>query len=397
MLTAAAAEDRASHPPGREPSVKATRDVLPEGSRSRSMATGVAYFTSTAFIYLVTLSLAATADSWPPRIAFAIANGLTAGMMFIVGHDACHGSLTPSSKVNGWLGRAAFLPAWHPFASWEYSHNTLHHGFTNLRGKDPVYCPLTLEEFRALSRARQWLERVSRSWFGMLPLYLVTIWWPLEINPRGEHRRRIARRRSFVLDRALVGLFIVLETATLIGLQGGGLRAGTLTIGAAAARAGFVVVAPFLSFAWLMGFATFQHHTHQRVIWYADEAEWTFFRSQVEGTVHVVFPRWIELLLHNIMEHTAHHVDTRVPLYRLNDAQRAVEDAFGPERVITERFSFAAVSRVFRECQLYDYAAHRWLTFDGTPTTRPRRLESLTSRPARPAASGPCASCSPAT
>ena len=92
----------------------------------------------------------------------------------------------------------------------------------------------------------------------------------------------------------------------------------------------------------------------------------------VEGTVHVVFPRWIELLLHNIMEHTAHHVDTRIPLYHLNDAQQAVEEAFGTERVITEQFSFSGMSRVFRECQLYDYDAHQWLTFDGRPST-PRR------------------------
>ena len=357
-----------------EPTVKETRDVLPTESRHRSMATGVAYFATTTFIYLVTLALSATADSWSARIVFAIANGLTAGMMFIVGHDACHGSLTPSSRVNLWLGRLAFLPSWHPFSAWEYSHNTLHHGFTNLRGKDPVYCPLTVEEFRALSPMRQWIERVSRSWVGMLPLYLLTIWWPLEINPKGEHRRRIDKRRTYVFDRRLVGLFIVAETGVLVALSIGAVRSGVMSIGDAAGRISFVVIAPFLAFSWLMGFATFQHHTHPRVIWYANEEEWSFFRSQVEGTVHVVFPRWIELLLHNIMEHTAHHVDTRIPLYHLSNAQQAVEEAFGEERVITEQFSFAGMSRVFRECQLYDYDAHQWLTFEGAPTTPRREL-----------------------
>lgn len=369
-----------------EPSVKQTREVLPAESRRRSMATGVGYFASTTFIYLVTLTLTATAASWPARILFALVNGLTAGMMFIVGHDACHGSLTPSSKVNTWLGRLAFLPSWHPFSAWEYSHNTLHHGFTNLRGKDPVYCPLTVDEFRALSPARQWLERVNRSWLGMLPLYLTTIWWPLEIHPTGEHRRRIDKRHTYLFDRRLVGLFIALETAALFVIQLGDIRAGTLSIGAAALRVGFVVLVPFLAFSWLMGFATFQHHTHQRVIWYANEDEWTFFRSQVEGTVHVVFPRWIELLLHNIMEHTAHHIDTRVPLYHLSNAQHAVEEAFGTHRVIAEQFSFAGMSRVFRECQLYDYEAHRWLTFEGTPTSPSleRRTKEMVSGVVQP-------------
>ncbi|MEO8620647.1 MAG: hypothetical protein ABI625_06255 [bacterium] len=75
------------------------------------------------------------------------------------------------------------------------------------------------------------------------------------------------------------------------------------------------------------------------------------------------------------MEHTAHLVDTRVPLYNLTGAQDALERAYGEENVITEKFSFAEMSRVFRTCQLYDYASHRWLTFDGVPTTAPRVLE----------------------
>jgi omega-6 fatty acid desaturase (delta-12 desaturase) len=360
--------------PTLEPTVKATREVLPAGSRTRSMATGAMYFAGTAVIYLTAFSATAMAESWPARVGLAIVTGLAAGMMFIIGHDACHGSLTPSSRVNAWLARLAFLPSLHPLAAWEYSHNVLHHGWTNLRGKDPVYCPLTLAEYRVLSPARQRFERLCRSWPGMLPLYLLTIWWPLEINPRGEHRRRIDKRRTFVFDRRLVGAFVVLQVALLALLNLLDVRAGEIPIAEAVARTVTVAALPFLTFSWLMGFATFQHHTHPRVIWYANEEDWSFFRSQVEGTVHVVFPRWIELLLHNIMEHTAHHIDTRIPLYHLSNAQQAVEAAFGTERVIAERFSFAGMSSVFRSCQLYDYDAHRWLTFDGRPTTSSRDL-----------------------
>jgi omega-6 fatty acid desaturase (delta-12 desaturase) len=121
----------------------------------------------------------------------------------------------------------------------------------------------------------------------------------------------------------------------------------------------------------LIGFATFQHHTHPKVLWYADADEWGFYQSQVQGTVHVVFPRWIEVLLHNIMEHTAHHVDTKVPLYNLTGAQRQLEDTFGDE-VITEPFSLAGLRRTFASCCLYDFESHRWLDFDGRPTTEPR-------------------------
>ena len=76
-------------------------------------------------------------------------------------------------------------------------------------------------------------------------------------------------------------------------------------------------------------------------------------------------------MLHNIMEHTAHHVDTRVPLYHLTNAQSAIEHAFGEENVITEPFTFAGMTRTFQTCQLYSYETHQWLSFDGVPTTAP--------------------------
>jgi acyl-lipid omega-6 desaturase (Delta-12 desaturase) len=95
----------------------------------------------------------------------------------------------------------------------------------------------------------------------------------------------------------------------------------------------------------------------------------------VQSTVHIVFPRWLEVTLHNIMEHTAHHVDVRVPLYALTDAQQAIEREFGEENVITERFSLAGMNRTFRTCQLYDFDTHQWLSFNGHATTAPRCVE----------------------
>jgi omega-6 fatty acid desaturase (delta-12 desaturase) len=348
-----------------ETTVKDIRAVLPEGSRSRSSVTGVALFCLAASAYCASFAATTLSASWNARLVMSFVTGLAAAILFVVGHDACHGSLTPNSRWNAVLGRIAFLPSLHPFAAWEYSHNALHHGWTNLRGKDPVYCPRTVEEFRSLSPMQQRIERAYRSWIGLLPLYLVTIWWRLEISPSREHRIHIDKRGTFRADRGLVAAFAALQTLVVVMARGQS-GDGWLAILAGVCLS---VVVPFLVFAWLIGFATFQHHTHQQILWYGDEDEWTFFRAQVQSTVHVEFPRWIELMLNNIMEHTAHHVDPRVPLYRLTGAQDALENAFGEENIIKERFSFAGMSRTFRMCQLYDFEEHRWLTFDGVPTT----------------------------
>jgi len=353
-------------------SVKHVRGALPAASRDRSTRRGLTYFVVAAVLYGSTFAAIGLASSWAVRLLSLAANGLSIGVLFIVGHDACHGSLTPKSTLNRWLARIALLPSLHPMAAWEYSHNALHHGWTNLRGKDPVYCPRTLADFRTLSPARQRIERLYRSWIGLLPLYLASIWWPLEMRPSAEHRRHIDKRGTFVFDRGCVLAFPALQALVLVLTLR--IHADVLAWERVAVIALGVCV-PFLLFTWLIGFATFQHHTHPRVLWYADESEWSYFRSQVQGTVHVEFPRWVELMLNNIMEHTAHHVDTRVPLYNLTDAQDALEEAFGEENVITERFSLRGMTETFRTCQLYDYERHQWLSFDGSPTTEARCLD----------------------
>ena len=359
-----------SRPASLDLPVKAVRAEVPAAARERSVVTGVVYFAVTVAIYIASFAAIALPHAWWARVALAAANGLVAGALFVVGHDACHGSLTPSARLNAWLGRVAFLPSLHPYVAWAHSHNAMHHGWTNLRGKDPVYAPLTLEEFRALPRWSRWLERAYRTWPGVVLLYLIEIWWRLEIMPSADHRRHIEKRGSFARDRALVLAFPPVQAAALAWLS----LARGATGGEAALVAALGVAVPFLTFTWLIGLATFQHHTHPRVLWYDDEREWTYFRSQVQGTVHVEFPRWVEVMLHHIMDHTAHHVDTRVPLYHLAGAQAALEAAFGEENVITERFTFSGTSHTFRVCQLYDYRAHQWLSFDGTPTTSARAL-----------------------
>src|SRR5205823_1460319 len=100
---------RHARPPSLDLSVKAVRDELPSVARERSSAVGAAYFAVSAAAYVATFVALALAPTWWARVALALLNGLMAGVLFVVGHDACHGSLTPRLRLNAWLGRAAFL------------------------------------------------------------------------------------------------------------------------------------------------------------------------------------------------------------------------------------------------------------------------------------------------
>ena len=105
------------------------------------------------------------ADSWRGW-CFGLAEGACIAMLFVVGHDACHGSFTASRTLNAWIGRVAFLPSLTPFRTWELGHNQTHHVYTNLKPLDYVWAPFSKTEFDRLPHWRRWLERVYRTRSG---------------------------------------------------------------------------------------------------------------------------------------------------------------------------------------------------------------------------------------
>lgn len=127
------------------------------------------------------------------------------GRLFIIGHDACHQSLTPHRRLNHWLGRIAFLPSITPYSLWEVGHNVVHHGYTNLKGFDFVWAPLTAEEFARLTPMQQRLEPHLRSGWAPGLYYMVEIWWKRMFFPSASQMP--TRRRVFLLDNLLVGAY----------------------------------------------------------------------------------------------------------------------------------------------------------------------------------------------
>jgi len=303
------------------------------------------------------------------KLLLGVAAGFWIGRLFILGHDACHQSFTPHRRLNRWLGRLVFLPSLTPYSLWEAGHNVVHHGYTNLKGADFVWAPLTPEEFRAMPRWRRALERVYRSGWAPWLYYLIEMWWLRMYFP--SRRRMPARRPVFFWDGVLV-------SAAALAWIGGLLAAAAATGQSAALTVGTGFVVPFLFWNGMIGFVVYLHHTHTSVAWYEEKAEWSRSQPFVTTTVHVTFrPRWFGLdagaLLHHIMEHTAHHVDMGIPLYRLKQAQDILETRL-PGLIVRQPFSWHGYFATAARCKLYDFKARRWTDFLGTPTSDPVTL-----------------------
>src|SRR6202000_400780 len=116
---------------------------------TRSLARGLTLFAPYFAFYAATLAGALSALPVAVCAAFGVANGVFIAMLFILGHDCCHGSLLPGRGWNRWLGRVASLPVRHSASLWRLAHNQRHHGGTNLKGFDPVWAPMSLQAYRA--------------------------------------------------------------------------------------------------------------------------------------------------------------------------------------------------------------------------------------------------------
>ena len=90
---------------------------------------------------------------------------ITAGIvrLFLIGHDACHGSFFKSQLLNDIFGRVAFLPSMTAFSLWDVGHNVAHHGFNNLKGRDHVWAPYSKEEFDALKKEVEELKQLLKA------------------------------------------------------------------------------------------------------------------------------------------------------------------------------------------------------------------------------------------
>jgi omega-6 fatty acid desaturase (delta-12 desaturase) len=312
-------------------------------------------------LLVAALAGAVLAPSWWARVLCGLAAGFVIGRLFIIGHDACHQSLTPHRRLNHWLGRIAFLPSLTPYSLWEVGHNVVHHGYTNLKGFDFVWAPHTPEEFAALAPWRQRLDRIYRSGWAPGLYYLVEIWWKRMFFP--SRRQMPTRRRVFLLDNLLVSAFGLawLGALALIAQSTGQDFLSLFTTG---------FVLPFLFWTAMIGFVVYVHHTHVEVHWHAERGEWSRSQPFVSTTVHLSFPAGIGGAMHHIMEHTAHHVDMTIPLYRLKQAQAKLEQML-PGRIVVQRFSWHWYFDTARRCKLYDFTRRCWTDYAGRPTSAP--------------------------
>jgi len=334
-------------------SLKPVLDVIPAEAYNNPTWKGLAYFGRDLVMYGLIVAGLILIDNPFAVIALWVLSAMVISGLFIVAHDAAHGALFSSKRLNRVIGTIAMLPSWHVYEGWTLGHNRIHHGYTVREGFDFVWHPYTPEQFAAMSTFSRLRHRFEWSWFGAGAYYLREVWWHKMIVGAPPARWAKTIRR----DRTIVWSFVAVASLAL-GALGWANHESVVGIFWMILK---VLVIPFLGFNFVIASFVHVHHIQPNIRWWK-RREWTKWNGQMEGTTVLRARFGLNFFFHWIMVHVPHHVDMRIPMYNLELATEAMKEAF-PGTIHDEPLRFMDFVRDTRVCRLYDFDEGRWYTY----------------------------------
>lgn len=268
------------------------------------------YVGSTFSLMIGVLIGAGIAPWWPVRTALSVLGALLMVRAFITYHDYMHGAILRHSLLARVLFRLYAAFALTPPRSWKKSHN-YHHGnvgkiSTESIGAFPV---MTTEMWREASTRERLSYRLQRHPLVVVLSYLTIFAYSICLQP-------LLREPRKYWDS---GLALLGHTGLIAGLW---LAGGFST-------AFFVVILPMTIASALGSYLFFAQHSFKRMHIITPEA-WTFYRAALESSSYMRLNKIMQWFTGNIGYHHIHHLNLRIPFYRLPEAMAAIPELQTP-------------------------------------------------------------------
>ena len=297
---------------------------------------------STLALFIALLTLAISDWNWPLRLACSVLGGLTLVRLFTIFHDQQHGTILRGSPVADLVMRTVGLICLTPPSVWKRSHN--HHHKHNSREFNPnigSFPLMTVEEYARASFRDRLGYRISRHpltlVFGYFTIFAGQMCLiPLFTNPR----------RHF--DGALA-LICHAAVAWLVVPDWDGFLLGWLLT--------FMVAMAFGSYLF------FAQHNFPGV-WLAPSREWTYVNSALKSSSYLCTGPVMSWFTGNIGYHHVHHLNARIPFYRLPEAMAALVELQSPHTTSLSLRDIASCLRL----KLWDPAAGQLVTWSLPPS-----------------------------
>jgi omega-6 fatty acid desaturase (delta-12 desaturase) len=266
--------------------------------------------------------------------------------LFIFQHDCGHGAFFKSSRAANLVGACLGVLTLTPYAYWKRTHAVHHATSGNLdhRGFGDI-TTLTVREYLDRDAWGQFKYRVYRhplALFGVGPmLHFFLIHRLPTIIPRDWRRER----RSILGTNLGVGAFVAGMVA-LLGL-----------------KPFLLIYLPLMWFSAVIGVWLFYvQHQFEPTYWEHDP-KWAYEAAALEGSSYYELPRVLQWLTGNIGLHHIHHLNPRIPNYRLERAMREHPELSERVTRLTLAESLSCVSLT-----LWDEASRRLVPFSSLRT-----------------------------
>ncbi|MFH2056019.1 MAG: fatty acid desaturase [bacterium] len=231
---------------------------------------------------------------------------LAAGFLiriFIIFHDCGHGSFFKSQRANRFWGRLGGLLSFTPYYAWTKNHKDHHLTSGNLdeRGVGDV-TTMTVKEYLAASRKERFKYRFYRHPLAMLLLGPLLI---MLIGNRFLLLTSDAKNRLSIwgTNLGIVAIFVAVS----------------LTVGI---KYYLLIQIPIVYFALMFGIWLFYvQHQFEGVYWKRSD-EWDFVEASLAGSSFYKLPKVLQWFSGSIGFHHVHHLNERVPNYRLEKCHK---------------------------------------------------------------------------
>ena len=220
--------------------------------------------------------------------------------LFLIQHDCGHGAFFRQNALNDWVGRALGVLTFTPYDYWKRNH-AIHHGTANnldRRGIGDIET-LTVEEYRAAPWHGRLYYRLYRN---ALVMFTIGAPYVFLIKQRLPFYQMRAGWRPWVSTMA-TNAAILAMAAGMIWLVG--------------AKPFLLVHMPIAVLAASMGVWLFYvQHQFEDANW-ARSGEWSHQDAALSGSSYYDLPAVLRWFTANIGIHHVHHMNSRIPYYRL--------------------------------------------------------------------------------
>ena len=286
---------------------------------------------------------------WAASVMCSIAAGLLMLRMFVIYHDQQHHAILPRSRIAEVLMRIYGIFTLSPSSIWRSSHNHHHNHNSKLRGAHIGSFPImTRKQFGNAPGGKRFKYLFMRHPLTILCGYVFIFLFGMCVHPFfNSPSKHFDSLLAFVLHMALV---------TVVGVFLG-VQALLLTL-----------LLPFFIAMAIGSYLFYAQHNFPDVT-FCDKAGWTYEKAALTSSSFMKMNRFMAWVTANIGYHHVHHLNSRIPFYRLPEAMKALPEL---QSVKTTSLHPLEIWRCLR-LKVWDVAAQRMVGLDAAMEGSPGR------------------------